>query len=253
MKPLLIVILNLICLTGYCQYPFEEYPQPVYEEFKDWKFYDWEEKEKLAYTITIDSFFETELLTIQLTSFFGIIEQESVIRIFRGKTQIQKMTEKTFFSTMNVFEPIRVADLNADGLKDIKILIPNPSGNGLAGFYVDVIYLIQNKNKEFSKISYRDMMVDGNREERDFDNDGIFEAITMTLNSQEDSHKNHNYWTFDIFKFTELGLVNANEKDDYPIMIQYLYKKNFKITNRISRSDMKAFAMEKPEEYDWEK
>ena len=36
-------------------------------------------------------------------------------------------------------------------------------------------------------------------------------------------------------------------------MTQYLYKKNFKITNKISHSDMKSYALEKPKEYDWKK
>ncbi len=92
-------------------------------------------------------------------------------------------------------------------------------------------------------------MMDGNREERDFDNDGIFETVTMKL----DSHENHNYWTFNIFEFTEFGLTNANKKNNYPIMIQYFYKENFEITNKISRSDMKTFALKQPKEYDWKK
>ena len=247
MKQLLVIIFNLICLTGYCQYPFEEYPKPVYDEFKDWKLYDWPEKKKTDHTITMDDFFETEALTIQLTSFFGGLEQESVIRIFRGKTQIQNITEPMYFSQLNVFEPIRITDLNADGLKDIKILIPY-QGNGIASLNVRVIYLIQNKNNEFSKISYDDMM-DEHREERDFDKDGVFEAVTMKL----DGYENHNYWTFNIFEFSALGLTNANEKHNYPIMIEYLHGDNFEITNKINRSDMNAFALDQPEEYHWKK
>ena len=50
--------------------------------------------------------------------------------------------------------------------------------------------------------------MDGNREERDFNKDGIFETITLKL----DNYENNNYWTFNIFEFTELGLTNANEK-----------------------------------------
>jgi len=248
MKQSLLIIFNLIYLTGYCQYPFKEFPQPVYEEFNDWNLYDWTEtKQQSNYTITIDDFFETEALTIQLTSYTGEVEQTSSISIFRGKNQIQKLSEDMFFSTLNIFKPIRITDFNADNLKDMKLLIPY-MGNGIAALNVRVIYLIQGKNNKFSKISYDDMM-DGNREERDFNKDGIFETITMKL----DHYENNNYWTFNIFEFTELGLANANKKNNYPIMTQYLYKNNFKITNKISRSNMKSYALEKPKEYDWKK
>ena len=140
MKQSLLIILTLIYFTGYCQYPFEKSPQPVHEEFKDWKSYDWvKNKQKINHTITIDNFFETESLTIQLTSYTGGINQASSIRIFRGKTQIQKLSEDIFFGTLNIFEPIRITDFNADNLKDIKLLIPY-LGNAIAALNVRVIY-----------------------------------------------------------------------------------------------------------------
>ncbi len=43
--------------------------------------------------------------------------QKSSIRIFRGKTQIHKLSENMFFSKLNVFELIRITDFNADNLK----------------------------------------------------------------------------------------------------------------------------------------
>ena len=246
MKQLLIVILGFTYWAGYCQYPFEKYAQPVYEEFNDWKLYDWTEtKQTINHTLTIENFFQKESLTIQLTSSTENMWEQSSIRIFRGQTQIQKLTEDMAFGTHNIFEPIRVTDLNNDGLKDLKLIIPY-LGNGVAALNVRVIYLVQNEKNEFSKSSFNDKM-NTNRPERDFDKDGIFEVVTMKLNG----HESHSYWTFNIFEFTQSGLVNANEKDNYPIMIQYLFRDNFEVTDKISRSDMKSYALEKPEEYDW--
>ncbi|MEM6829788.1 MAG: hypothetical protein AAF551_04680 [Bacteroidota bacterium] len=248
MKQFLVILLNLICQAVHCQYPFEKYPQPVYEEFKDWKLYDWSETtHTINHTLTIESFFQNEPLIIQLTSSTEDMWENSSIRIFRGQTQIQKLTEDMAFSTLNVFEPVRIADLTNDGLKDLKLLIPY-LGNGIAALNTRVIYLIQNKNNEFTKISFNDKM-SVHRSERDVDKDGTFEVITMKL----DSYENHSYWTFNIFEFTKSGLINANEKDNYPIMIQYLFRENFEVTDKMSRSDMKSYALKQPEAYDCEK
>ena len=150
-----------------------------------------------------------------------------------------------FFTPSNTaFEPARVADINGDGLKDVKFVIPY-MGNGLAALNVKVIYLLQTKDQKFVKISFYDKM-DKNRPERDFDGDGNFEIITMDL--QE--YKNHNYWTFNIFEYKDGQLINVNEKDNYPIMIQFLYKENYKITDKIDRQKMKSFAIKLPNDFD---
>ena len=120
-------------------------------------------------------------------------------------------------------------------------------GNGIASLNVRVIYLMQNEDSTFSKLSFDDKM-DGNRPERDFDGDGIYEVVTMTLNH----HDNHNYWTFNIFEFSGSGLINGNEKGNYPIMIQFLHRKNYGMTDKLSRAEMKTYGLELPEEYEGE-
>jgi len=85
-----------------------------------------------------------------------------------------------------------------------------------------------------------------NQTERDVDSDGNYEIITMTLFGYED----HNYWLFNLFEYANQELVSANHKVHYPIMIQYLFRDNFEITNKISREKMKAFGMAMPEGYE---
>jgi hypothetical protein len=147
------------------------------------------------------------------------------------------------FSQSNIFEPVRVADINSDGLLDLKILIPY-MGNGTASLNVRVIYLFQKPDGNFNKISFTDKM-SKNRPERDFDGDKNFEIITMTLTSYE----NHSYWLYNLFDYNSKDLINVNTKDDYPIMIQFLFRDNYEITNKITRQKMKDFALTLPEQY----
>jgi len=116
-------------------------------------------------------------------------------------------------------------------------------GCGLASLNVRVIYFFQKENKEFTKISFDDKM-DGNRIERDLNGDGNFEIITMTL--QE--HRNHNYWLFNVYNFVNDNLICINNKINYPIMIQFLFRENYKITTKITRKEMQKYEIQKPEE-----
>ena len=87
-------------------------------------------------------------------------------------------------------------------------------------------------------------MATENRPERDFNGDGVYEIITMTLKGYE----NHNYWTFNIYNMVNGRLENRNKTYGYPIMIQYLFRDNFKITNKITNEKMKTFGDVKPPE-----
>ena len=237
----------MILFTGILkgQEPFEKYPVISYKEYKDWKLYDKSVKEKkVHHTLTIPDFFENkDSITIQLTSFIGNWDS-SYVRIYRNKKQIQKFFEPMGFSQENIFEPIRIADINGDGLNDLKIIIPY-LGNGIASLNVRVIYLFQKSVGDFTKISFDDKM-NGNRPERDFDGDKNYEIITMTLTGYE----NHSYWLYNLYDYNSNGLINVNAKDDYPIMIQFLYRENYQITDKITRQKMKDFALSLPEKYD---
>jgi len=246
MKLIAIVTLTILTFTTKGQFPFEKYPAISYKNFNDWKVYDKSEKEsKFHYTMTIPSFYnDHDTITIQLTSFTNNWDS-SYVRIFKNKKQIQKFFEPMGFSPSNIYEPVRVADINGDGLSDIKIIIPY-NGNGLASMSVRVIYLFQKKQGGFTKISFNDMMDEDRRPERDLDGDHNFEIITMKLTYYGD----HSYWLFNLFDFDSDSLVNVNNKDNYPIMTQFLFRENFEITNKISREKMKEFTLTLPEKYD---
>ena len=236
-----------MCVTltyGQGQYPFEKFPSIKYEEYKDWKIYDKLKTEKrIHFTLTIPGFYDNmDTLTIQLTS-FQVNWDSSFVRIFRNKKQIQKMFEPMHFADINVYEALRTADVDGDKLNDVKMVIPY-MGNGLAAMNQRVIYLFQKTDGHFTKVSFLDKM-DSNRPERNLDGDNQFEIITMTLNGYED----HNYWTFNIYNYLNGRLINQNEKFGYPIMIQYLFKENYKVTDKIPSDQMKTFGEKEPSEY----
>ena len=241
-----IFFMIFFALSAKAQYPFELLDSIKYQKYSNWIKYDWSEKKKAVHhTLTIRDFYKNhDSLTIQLSSFINTSDS-SYIRIFRNKIQEQKLFEPMAFPDVNFWNPLMVADFNGDSLKDLKLIIPY-MGCGLAGMNMRIIYLFQTADGKFKKISFLDKLEDYNRVERDLDKDGNFEIITMTLQG----YQGHNYWTFDLFNYVDGVLKNVDEKFNYPIMIQYLNKPNYKITDKISRSKMTEFKLKLPEEID---
>ena len=241
-----IILLSLVTLTTKAQYPFEKYPSISYKNYTHWKLYDKCEKEKkFHHTLSIPDFYKDhDTMTIQLTSFTDNWDS-SYIRIFRNKKQIQKIFEPMGFSPSNIFEPVRVADINGDSLSDLKLIV-SYNGTGLAMMNVRVIYMFQKNDGKFTKISFDDMMDENNRVERDFDGDNNYEILTMTITG----YKNHNYWLYNLFDYYSDGLINVNAKNEYPIMIQFLNHHNYQITDKITRQQMKIFSLPLPKKYD---
>lgn len=245
-KALLLGIVVLITVTLKAQYPYERYPALNYQKKYYWTFYDRTKNEnKMHWTMTFAKFFDNnDSLTVQLTTF--VDKDYSYIRIFRNRKQTQLIKEPypigRYFGTLE--DTVYYGDINGDSLTDIKILCWY-GGCGIASLNERVVYLIQRPDHSFTKISYLDMSACVNIE-RDFDGDHNYEIITMTLNSYQE----HSYWTFNLFNVVDGGLVSVNNKFDYPIMIQFLNRTNYQITDKISRLKMKKFAQTLPEEYD---
>lgn len=242
----LMFALLFVCgaLHAQTEYPFEKFPAIHYQEFKGWKKYDRLEKEqKIHFTLTLADFYPNhDTLTLQLTTLRDDMDT-SLIRIFRNKNLIEKITEPMFFTEMNVEDyPARIADINGDSLADIKLIIPY-MGNGIASLNERVIYFFQKSDGSFDKISFLDK---SSGPERDFNADHNFEIITTTL----DYHENHSYWTFNLYNFETGTLINQNQKHGYPIMIQFLLRPNFKITDKISPQKMKSFNQPLPLDFD---
>jgi hypothetical protein len=155
----------------------------------------------------------------------------------KTKSNIRKYFEEIPFQGIEGFY---IADFNRDGKKDIKI-ISYYMGSGIASLNARVIYFFQKESKEFTKISFDDK-IGANFFERDLNGDGNFEIITMTLQN----HKDHNYWLFNLYNFLNGDLVCVNNKMNYPIMVQYLFKDNYKLTTKIGRKEMKKYELKKP-------
>jgi hypothetical protein len=229
-------------LISSAQYPFEQYPGIQYKNYNVWKVH--ETKQKIENTLTIPSFFDNgDTLTIKLISFPEHWFENSEIKIFKNSKQIKKYNENIGFNPI-ALDTVRTADINGDKLKDIKIIAPY-MGNGMASLNAKVIYLFQEIDETFTKVSFDDKQSE-NRIERDFNGDGNFEIITMQLMN----YNNHSYWNFNLFNFINDDITNVNSKYNYPILIQFLHKETFEITEKITRQKMKDFTLKVPEEYD---
>ncbi len=251
MRILLIFVSFIFWITVNGQYPFEKYSAIQYREFKNWKF-PFDIKENTAHCIlTIPDFYSSrDSLTIQIIpiemfeTFPTNTEHKSYIKIYRNQTLVQRIFEPMWFNDLNInTESVGVADINGDKLDDIKMVV-SYMGNGIASMNVRKIYLFQNSDSSFTKISFDDK--GGGLTERDVDGDGDFEIITRTLQA----YMEHNYWLFNLFEYNNKKLISANSKANYPIMIQFLYRENYAITDKISRDEMKEFAMPLPQGYD---
>ena len=222
------------------QYSFESMKHLKVKEYNRWKFNI--QNERLSdYLIKVPNFFKNGVfLKFEIVS--PDMEDRSVIKVFKKNKLIQTFKENYRIGTLRRPQAVFEEDVNGDGLNDLKIIIPN-YGCGGYNYYLQVIYLFQNKNGTFTKASFLDLMVEfENRIERDFDNDGNFEIVTQTFQS----YGAHNYWLFNLYNFNGEGLVNVNQKANYPIMVPL---DRFKITKKISRSKMKRFKKQLPDDY----
>jgi hypothetical protein len=126
----------------YAQYPFEKRPAINYKKFDKWKIKKHTESgDKIDYTICILDFFPNhEPLTVK---FEGDHEKDStLVRVFRSYNLI-----KTFFEPIGISEygahpqSAFSEDINGDGFKDLKIMIPNNGCCGAYNYYARMIYL----------------------------------------------------------------------------------------------------------------
>lgn len=236
-------LLSLLSWSANAQIHFEKYPAVKYQTYSNWESKENDITKEVNSRISIPYFYANkDSITIQLTSHTEKWSENSKIQIFRNSAQTQLLLEDIAFYPV-ALDTLCVADFNSDGLKDLKI-ITSYMGNGTASLNVRVIYLFQQADQSFKKISFNDKM-SVNRAERDFDRDGNFEIITMDLISYE----NHNYWLYNLFNYKNAELVSVNSKHYYPIMIQFLYRDNYEITKKISKKKLKSFALPLPNDY----
>lgn len=245
----LLIVFYSLFFANYtnAQYAFEDYSAPSYKTYNKWEEYNRiGTKGTYDCTLSIDQFFDNkDNLTIQLTWFVEQIDF-GLIRIFRNKREIQKIKQPGSFSPLTMKGGlVLVSDINGDGYKDIK-LIQQGTGNGVMGMLVKVLYLFQKNDVYFKKISFDDMTFEKHRSERDVDDDGNYEIITMNL----EQFNEHSYWVFNVFEYADGNLRNVNDKVGYPMVVQYTYKRNYEITQHMSTLQMKKYKREFPSGYD---
>jgi len=186
--------------------------KPVYINNNNWYRIPEDPDIHLHTLITTKNFYnDSSDLTLQFTH----DSINNTIMVYRNYKPIQY-----FFNVQADFGigaidhyPIEIADFNGDGLKDIKVLIPN-NGCGLASYYYYVAFLIQNKDGTFTQYFFRNI---GAGCERDFAHDGKLEFI-----SEEYSRLNgHAYWNFNIYKITNDSLENISLKYNYPMLVPF--------------------------------
>lgn len=58
------------------------------------------------------------------------------------------------------------------------------------------------------------------------------------------------YWLYNLYDYNLNSLNNVNAKDDYPIMIQFMFRENYQITDKITRQKTKNFSLPLPKGFD---
>lgn len=258
MKPrsALTLLFLVVFYNTYSQFPFESFPSANLVKAGPWEVYSRVEKEgKVHWAIKIPNFYsDSSSMTVQLTSFVRSSKSSefifstrdtTIIRIYRGKQQIQVMREPYPLGANfgHLSDSLSYGDINNDSLPDIKIMAWC-GGNGLASYYHRVVYLFQRADGKFDRISFSNMeLVD--KPERDLDGDGNFEILA----THREYYKDHSYWIFNVYRFVNNRWQCVNDEFDYPILVQMLFRKNYEITGKVTRSDMKKFTKTVPFEF----
>lgn len=200
----------------------------TFTTYNDWNVVEDTAHLKVHETIRIPHFFDDHSdLTLQFTieNYAGAKKEINIVRIYKGGKTLQsfrKGNAASFWPYHVTSQPVKVADLNGDGRKDLRVLY-DYHGNGLSLRY-RLIYFIQDKNNTFKKYAFDCSFDDRIDLERDFDHDGKFEIQSVTLFNQN----HHNYWCFRVFQLRDEGLVEVSDRLNYPLFIQFLHKRNYR-------------------------
>lgn len=253
LKKVIPVILLMITIgqarCALAQYPFEIKPPIHYKEYSKWKAIEHSET-KTDYNITIpDCFTGRQALGIKIAP--DNDRDSCIFRLYKNGKPLGRFIAPFAISPRmegNNPKAVFVEDVNGDGLKDLKIVLPFYGGCGGFNFYAEIVYLFQQPNGRFNAFCFSDWMDDEsfpNRPERDFDGDHNFEIVTKTFQN----YGKHNYELYNIYNFQDGKLVNVNTKADYPLLIQLLWKGNYKTTNKVSKPQVRKLAKPLPDDF----
>ncbi|MBE9585192.1 hypothetical protein IM792_12095 [Mucilaginibacter sp. JRF] len=235
MKYLILIILLNFGLNSYAQYPFEKYPKPKYKVVPFKVIVDNEKKYVLrsasykGYHITLED----------------VDSEAQILRLFYKQKLIKKLQSDLGYTrlTLETDSTLYAADIDGNGLVDFKLKTYN-NGSGLAGSRMNKLFLFNKGKNKFSAVQYMDFF---DNIERDLNGDGCFDIVTQHYLLQN----NHSYWVFDMFNFRDGKFVNVSAENNYPILVQLLYRDNYKITNHFTRKQMRKFSFKKPEFFEY--
>lgn len=138
-----------------------------------------------------------------------------------------------------------VADLNGDGIKDLKISIPSNGASPIAREASFKIYLLSKNQKKFSKLSFFDC---SSEVERDMDSDGRYEIFSRELYS----YKGHSYWKHEIYSIVGNSLSNVSLKYNHPILLRFNMPAKFTVPLIPDSGERKRLCSGLPQQFDLE-
>ncbi len=235
----LLPLLALLPFRAAAQYPFERFPAVQYQSLGPWQLAGSAAKPPRATaTATLRAgaaFYHLRVFNERIPSdtFYVALSADGVTRQF---------LEPWYLLPESFAQPVRAADINGDGLIDLKLVINAAGGGGVRGL-VRLVYLFGRPGGEFAKVSFLSFH-DG--PERDFDGDGNCEMVVRELVS----YRGHSYWSFNVFRYQGGRLVNVSPRYGYPILIQFLNKPNYQVSPRITSREAQQFLLRQPREMD---
>jgi hypothetical protein len=237
-----LLISFLVPANSFAQYPFEKYKATTYTATGNWQTSTLSNPKRMKATAQVTdgtSKYIIRLENRQLPSDTFTITASTA----GGKRQ--HFLEPWSVWPESMQQPVRSADLNGDGISDLKLVV-NAVGGGAVPGLVRLIYLFGQPSGEFIKVSFLSFN-DG--PERDFDNDGRYEMVVRDLVS----HKSHSYWAFNVFSFRNGQFQNVSRRYGYPILVQFLNRPNYKVTDKVSAKESEKFLVSQPREFDLRK
>lgn len=189
---------------------------PEFDDFTHWETQTIEyESDAEMFSLTIPDFFSVgnPLIISMLTLDAESNKPNSTISLNDDdESPIVVFYEPTLFhQTAIESTTVSVGDIDGNGLADIKMFFPY-MGNGLDACAVRSIYLFQEKDKKFNKISFDSYVCQDDITEIDADGDGKYEIVARELQYTDDNP----FWVDNLYKYTPDGLVCVSEKNGYP-------------------------------------
>ena len=234
----LLPLLALLPFRATGQYPFERYPAVRYAASGEWQL---TRATSPPRPVSATAAVRVGSQSYNLRVFNRRIPSDTFYVALSTGGVTKQFLEPWYLLPESLTQPVRVADLDGDGLPDLKLVINAVGGGGVRGL-VRLVYLFGRPGGGFAKVSFLSFH-DG--PERDFDGDGNYEMVVRELVS----YRGHSYWSFNVFRYSGGQLVNVSPRYGYPVLIPFLNKPSYQVSTNISRREAQRFLLKRPREY----